>query len=115
MTFSAMATYMQTHLPITNSVLKQCHYLCPVARKSKVEEDLPEEKLSLKRGLVYLARQFQRFNPEETEVLDNKIAVYLSLSEVPQFNFSDRVDDWWIKILSLISDKSGDILILRRG
>ena len=30
----AIATYMQTHLPITNSVLKWCHYLCPLARKS---------------------------------------------------------------------------------
>ena len=83
-----MASYMQTHLPITNSILKRCYYLCPVARKAAIGK--LEEKLSLKRGLIYLARQFQRFNPEETEVLDNEITVYLSLSEVPQFNFSDR-------------------------
>ena len=42
----AMATYMQTKLPITNSVLKQCHYLCPVTKKSAIEEDEPEEKIS---------------------------------------------------------------------
>ena len=49
----SMATNMQTHLPITNSVLKRCHYLCPIARKSAIEK--PEEKISLKRGLLYLA------------------------------------------------------------
>ena len=55
----AMAAYMQIKLPIANSVLKQCHYLCPVTRKSAVEEDQPEDKISLKAGLLYLAQQFQ--------------------------------------------------------
>ena len=55
-----------------------------------------------------MAREFKRFNNEETETLDNQISVYLSLSEVPQFNFTDRVDDWWIKTLSVIGDQSGE-------
>ena len=50
----SMAIYMQTHLPLTNSVLKGCHYLCHNARKSAIEK--PEEKISLKRGLILGAR-----------------------------------------------------------
>ena len=54
----AMAVYLQDKLPITNSVLKWCYYLCPVARKGIVEEahDEPEfQKSSMKTGLVWLA------------------------------------------------------------
>merc|ERR1712082_82829 len=42
----AMAAYLQEKLPITNSVLKRCFYLCPVTRKSIVEEDQPEVQKS---------------------------------------------------------------------
>ena len=45
----AMAAYLQVQLPITNSVLKWCFYLCPVTRKSVVEEDQPEVKKSVLR------------------------------------------------------------------
>ena len=45
----AMAAYLQVQLPITNSVLKRCFYLCPVTRKSVVEEDQPEVKKTVLR------------------------------------------------------------------
>ena len=102
-----MAAYLQVKLPLTNSILKRCFFLCLVTRKSVVEEDQPEEKISLKTGLLYLAWQFQRFSTEDTEILDNEIELYLSLSQVPVYNLSDRVDDWWVKTLSVMGDKSG--------
>ena len=84
----AMAAYLQDKLPLTNSVLKRCFFLCLVTRNSVVEEGQPEEKDSLKRGLLYLARTFQRFSPEDTEILDTEIDLYLSLPQVSVYNLS---------------------------
>ena len=103
----AMAAYLQEKLPITNSVLKRCFFLCQVTRKSVVEEGQPEEKVSFKTGLLYLARAFQQFSPEDTKILDTEIDLYLSLPQVPVYNLSDRVDDWWVKTLNLMGEKIG--------
>ncbi len=105
----AMPAYLQEKLPITNSILKRCFYLCLVTRKGVVEEDEQEvQKSSMKTGLLYLARQFQQFSTEDIEILDTEIDLYLSLPQVPVYNPSEHVDDWWVKTLNLMGEKFGD-------
>ena len=105
----AMAVYLQDKLPSTNSILKRCTYLCSVTRKGVVEEEEPEgQKRSMKTGLLWLARQFQRFRIEDMDMLETVIDVYLSLTQVPRYHPSEHVDDWWVKTLNLMGEKSGD-------
>ena len=73
--------------------MKRCFFLCPVTRKSVVEEGQLEEKDSFKAGLLYLVQTFQQFSPEGTEILDTEIDLYLSLPQVLVYNLSDCVDD----------------------
>ena len=42
------------------------------------------------------------------EMLETEIDVYLSLTQVPVYHPSERVDDWWVKTLNLMGEKSGD-------
>ena len=87
-----------------------------MTRKGVVEEEEPEgQKRSMKTGLLWLARQFQRFRIEDMDMLETVIDVYLSLTQVPVYNSSERVDDSWVKTLNLMGEKSGDYLnVLKR-
>ena len=67
-------------------------------------------KRRLKNSLLQLAENFHRFTRAELELLDSQIGVYLSLSEVPEYDErNDRPDEWWLKVFNLFVERSGDI------
>lgn len=103
---SEMTKYMQSKLPLDNAVILKCRSLCPQAREEAVDSARGRSKI--KTNLLRLAQSMHRFDDDDIRRLDSEISVYLSLQEVPEYNLHNtRVDDWWIKVLKKIEEKSG--------
>ena len=95
-----MLDYLFKHLPIKNHLLKNLGFLHPRARNVW---DGVDGAPSIVIAAVNVAKEMKRFDENEIVNIQTQLAVYQSISSVPDYEEKyDRVDSWWVKVFALI-------------